>query len=268
VLATGSRDGSVTLWNLRGSNPLRFVHATERDAAKSKDDEDVFDWRPRSPAAGAKVILKTSKPQHFGEEIDVQFECSPGKRLWSFQPVAIAPHGISLPCRGHSFERRKSGRSASAADVHGRISHGDLFRWKHSQTLDLLAYRRLEKPGTYQFALAWRTCRRAIEIRGHRPRPRNCSINDAAGRRKEAPSSSSPPIEGLRIDLPPSPRRTRRAGSRGAIDILARCLIRGTQALLEVLNNPDPKLSPKQESLYLRLPDPLLEGNCIRGIFR
>jgi hypothetical protein len=290
VLATGTDDGSVLLWHLRGAKPLRFQYASEKEATASdyyvRDQDDR-----RTVPAGARVTLKTAKPRYLlGEEIFIQFELSNTGR----QPFSFETGG---DYRGAARHLRYSveaihGDGTPAPDPHpvriyfGGLTGGDNLvpGQTHTETLDLLAYCRIERPGRYRIRAShdfgWSGKGRphpvgetTIEVAEPTPEEARALVERVAADAK----ADNPHVTGItawrRLTHPaclPHLAERARAGSHGAIEALGQMPDPGaTRVLIELLDPPDPGfVADVEQALYYRLPDPELEDKLHRrGIF-
>ncbi|KAJ3399147.1 hypothetical protein HDV05_002023, partial [Chytridiales sp. JEL 0842] len=98
LLATGSADGSVKVWNLlTGELLCGFVHTiepTETDKSKSRDedddDEDLGGLKP-SKSGITFVSFSSEKPAHFVISAAHHPKCIPSIKLWSLKNPSAAP---------------------------------------------------------------------------------------------------------------------------------------------------------------------------------
>jgi WD40 repeat protein len=281
VLATGTGDGSVLLWNLRGAKPLRFEYASEKEATESGYYAPDTDASKRVPA-GARVMLKTAKPRYLlGEEIFVQFELSNvGRRPFTFstggdyrgatrhlsyQVEAIHADGEAMPDPNPN-QMCFGGLSGGHYLVPGA---------KYTDTLDLLAYRRLERPGRYRIRAShgWTPFGdTTIEVAEPTPEEARAVVEQVEAAEAMA-KADNPTVTGVtawrRLTHPaylPHLAERARAGSRGALEALGQMPDPGaTRALIGLLDRPDPAfVADVEQALYYRLPDPELEGKVHR----
>jgi WD domain, G-beta repeat len=297
LLATGTDDGSILLWGLRGEKPLRFMYGSETEAAESEYYVRDAD-RSRDVPVGAKVTLKTSKARYiFGEEIFVDFELNNvGRRPFRFETGGDY-RGAPRHMRFHVEAIHADGEAMP--DPHCPPIYFGGLSWggevvpgaKHTERLDLLAYRRLERPGRYRIRAshdfgwegnAWKGTKRphpvgetTIEIVEPTPAEAKAlveQVDDAqANAKKKNPNVTT--ISAYRrlthpIYVPLMAERAR-AGSRGALEALGQMPNpEATKVLIELLDSPDPKfVADVEQELYYRLPDPEVEGKVHRRNF-
>jgi WD40 repeat protein/HEAT repeat protein len=136
------------------------------------------------------------------------------------------------------------------------------------ERLNLLAYRRLDRPGKYHISAGKGSVEDIIELVVPTPEQARKLVDDLDAKNKPRADQKGEPHE-IReyrrlthpVYLPLMSERAR-AGSYSALLALGETPDpKATRVLIELLDNPDPKFVYKvQEALYLRMPDPILDA--------
>jgi hypothetical protein len=153
ILASGSRDGTVLLWNVSSQELLQPKDALA-DRYAADDDR-------RAVPADAKVSVLLDKKEYFlGENILVHFVVeNAGKGLFSIT-MGGDYRGASRALSFHVTATDAEGKQAADPDPSGHSLGGIRYSpelkpgQKHYASLQLRRYRRLERPGVYTIRVA------------------------------------------------------------------------------------------------------------------
>lgn len=243
---------------------------------------------------GARVTISTDKKQYFlGESIDLHFvlenvgktsfSCSRGgdyrgaDRHLSYHVEGIHEDGTATP------DPNPNQMCMGGLGGEGMLPPGE----KISDTLELLAYRRLDRPGKYRITAShgfgWESTKERPYPKGETtidilaPTPEQAKkLVDGLDARSKARGDKNDEAHAIRayvrltfpVYLPLIVERAR-AGSYSALLALGRTPDpEATKVLIESLEHPDPKfVYSVQEALYLRMPDPILDKKVHRRNF-
>lgn len=278
-LATGCEDGSLLIWRVGGERPVVYAYDDERTA--DEHQSPVPNHESNKTPLGAVASLRTNKAHYiFGEEIELTLEIrNMGRRPFSvfrgcdyrgatrhlnFLVTATHEDGSEMP-DPHPNQNCLGGLGGSSVIEPGKF---------HSDNLKLLDYRRLTKPGRYLVTATheWNLVGSAtIEVRDPTPAEARQLWDDLNQKMPKQPNhhpDHKVPAFG-RLTHPvylPLLREGARAGSKTALMALGQMPDpEATKTLVELLDHQDAKfVAAVEEELYLRLPDPELDGQVHR----
>ncbi len=284
-LATGNDDGSILLWETGGSD--RPAHATETEAREAADQESSLK-RPRATSVSTRLrsSVNADKMKYvFGEPIALIFELrNTGRRPHRFE-VGGDYRGAT---RHISYSVDAIHEDGSAAvDPHpqqtcmGGIMHEEKLlpggSWK--TVVPLLDYRRLDKPGRYRVRVSCRgpVAETSIDIRNPTREEAKRLVEEMDDRfeKTRREHQNAVPSDGYATMTHPAYRELlvarAKAGNIHVLEALGGMPDpEATKALIALLEHPYPAfVEVVEEQLYMRLPDPDLDGRVRPGnIFR
>lgn len=274
TIASTLTDGTIVLWDPNA-------------APSDRDPPRAFRAQRRIPVpGGAKVTITTDKRQYvLGERIDVHFamqnvgntsfhystggDYRGADRHLRYYVEAVHEDGEAMP------DPNPDQRWFGGLGSEGMMAPGS----KHTTTLDLLAYRQIDRPGKYRIRAShgygWDATddrpnpsgETTVEVLAPTPEQARKLVDEIDARNKPRDDGKDEPHairDYARLTTPiylPLMAERARAGSYSALLALGETPDpRATKVLVELLDHPDPKFVHKvEESLYLRMPDPILD---------
>jgi hypothetical protein len=254
IIASTLHDNSIVLWDLTAK-------PSDKDMAGAQREQRMALVRTRVTIAAEKkqyVIGERIYIDHITENVGkVSYEYHKGgdyrgaDRHLSYYIEAIHEDGTAMP--DPNPNQMCFGGMGSTIT----LKPGD----KDTMKLELLAYRRLDRPGKYQISAGKGSVATTIEILAATPEQAKKLVDEMDAKHKD---DSREIREYARLTNPvylPLMTERARAGSFSALLALGQTPDpQATKVLIELLDHPDPKfVYAVQEALYLRMPDPILD---------